>query len=151
MGFATESRKDSQLAKYKFVGTLSHHRSQTAALISWLRRDRCSHFVYVRMFDDTNIWVSPQNRPGMDDQADMEAEDNESEEGDRAAQNKNSGKIGRQRVGQVLQICQYLSVRRAEASAQRRAEHLDSVKVLSPCQVLPKAGGKGGWNDDSDQ
>ena len=153
MGFASESRKDSQM--YKFVGTLSFHRLQTAALISWLRRDRCSNLVYVRMFDDTNVWVSPQKKPGTDDQAEaaeVEPEDDdENQQEDRAGQSNNSGKAGRQHVAQVLQMCQYISVRRGAVSDQPRAARLDSVKVLSPYQVLPKAGGRDGWDDDSDQ
>ena len=142
MGFAGESRKDSQLERYKFLGTLSHLRAQAAGLAHWAQSERSSHFIYTRMFDDTNIWISPQSRATLNEAGETEA-DPEQWQGDNSSgedeDHSNSGKQGRRRFAPTMTMLQYLSVRRAGALGQASTVHMDSVKILCPSQVLPKA------------
>ena len=136
------------MAKFKVAGVLSHMRGQAAALLEWVQADRIAHVIYVRMYDDTNIWVSPQTRPGIEELDEAEQPELDPDQEDDAAAGdvgsaKKAGRVGRKRVQQALQMIQYLTVRRANAVIAGLNHLLDSARVFCPCQVLPKARRKG--------
>ena len=89
-----------------------------------------------RMFDDTNVWVSPQTGRGF--QADGTEEPESASEDDLPGLTSNVGKLGRKRVAQLLGLLQTVTVRRTN-KLSAADDALETAKVVVPSQVLPKA------------
>ena len=123
------------------IGILSHLQGQAKALLRWLGSSRVSHFIYVRMFDDTNIWTSPHKKI-LDDGEEQEELIEDDPEAASACSGKNSGRQGRKRVSPALTMIQYLTLRRlSSATAIMAGEDCmpESARIFCPCQILPKA------------
>ena len=121
------------------MGLLSHIKSQASALVRWVQCASASHFIFTRVFDDTNVWTAPQGQASVDNDEENAAAESEAEEDQPNAATGQGGRKGRKRVSQVLSMIQYLTLRRLSSVGNVRREHADSVKILCPSQVLPKA------------
>ena len=139
-GFSGVSRKDSQLARFKYIGVLSHLRAQAAGLVRWVAKGG-SWAILSRQFDDSNVWVSPERSESrLEQSVDSDgagADEPDSEDEAQAA--SSAGRQGRRRVAQILGMLQTLSIRRAASIAE--GGELDSTRIYVPSQVLPKATG----------
>lgn len=143
-GYAGTTRKDSGLARYKQIGILSHFLAQKQSFMQWLRDMKPIHCIFVRVFDDTNIWVTPETGPAkLEDvdedlsQADRQevVEENEEEEGLFCSK---KGRAGRRKVQALLGMLQWAVARRSE-SRRAATDAVEAVQLLAPSQVMPKA------------
>ena len=116
--------------------------------MQWLRDMKPIHCIFVRVFDDTNIWVTPETGPAkLEDvdedlsQADRQevVEENEEEEGLFCSK---KGRAGRRKVQALLGMLQWAVARRSE-SRRAATDAVEAVQLLAPSQVMPKAGDSG--------
>ena len=122
--YSSTTRKTKTLSNMKIVALVSHVEAQSTALLTWLSKAPVGHAIFVRQYDDTNVWVAPTA-----DASDPDAEDN---------QVKKVGKLGRRRCAPLLGILQHVFVRRVDQyEADTSAE---SVQIHAPSQILPKVG-----------
>ena len=123
-------------------------KAQRAALLQWLSSGRCLHAVFVRITDDTNVYVSPQAGPDrntdalvqklleQDEQDDLQ-DDNGTEQG---IGKSTVGRSGRRKVMPLLGVLQWATLRRAGTDMQEvAAGELSTVQLHVPSQILPKA------------
>ena len=142
VGYQGSQRIDSNLQRLKARGVVSHFLSQRAQLVNWLLGcgggQPLQHAIVVRIFDDTNVWVSPERKtfsepeedvPGGVEEHEQRQDDEENEQG----QKKGSGKQGKRKVSQLLGIVQKIFARKQDSS-------VDFARIHTPSQVLPKAG-----------
>ena len=140
-------RKDTALARCRTIALLSYVKAQRAALLQWLSSGRCLHAVFVRITDDTNVYVSPQAGPerNTDDLVQKLLEQDDPEQQDDPQQHDGEGKgavgrTGRRKVMPLLGVLQWATVRRVGAGMQMPAAgELSTVQLHVPSQILPKA------------
>ncbi|OLP73240.1 hypothetical protein AK812_SmicGene47596, partial [Symbiodinium microadriaticum] len=129
------------------IALLSYVKAQRAALLQWLSSGRCLHAVFVRITDDTNVYVSPQAGPerNTDDLVQKLLEQDDPEQQDDPQQHDGEGKgavgrTGRRKVMPLLGVLQWATVRRVGAGMQMPAAgELSTVQLHVPSQILPKA------------
>ena len=136
-GYAKQVRKDSQLARFKRHGVVSHLLAQKQGILEFFKRAKVAHCVITRMFDDTNVWVSPQVGRGLQLPPDGTEEPESASEEDSPPGFSNVGRLGRKRVAQLLGLLQTVSVRRTDKLTAE--DGLETARVMVPSQVLPKA------------
>ena len=102
-----------QVQRMKEVATLSHVAAQRDKLLALLEATTSpSHCVVTRLSDDTNVWIQGSRNQKQD---------------------KVAGRSGGKKVSAALGLCERLSLRSAAG--------LVTVRLHSPAQILPKAGG----------
>ncbi|CAE7274498.1 unnamed protein product [Symbiodinium sp. CCMP2592] len=144
-GYAGTTRKDSGLSRYKCIGLLSHMVAQKNSFMRWLRDMKPVHTIFVRIFDDTNIYVSPETGPpkAADTEEDdtqecgKEERDEEEEEGGLCATGSKRGRTGRRKVQPLLGMLQWAVARRSD-SRKSALDAVESVQLFAPSQVMPK-------------
>ena len=115
-GFQSYGRSDSQLKRYKQVGAVSHVEAQYAGLVSLLQSGCVKHIAGIRIVDDTNAWVAPQQQATIE--AAFHPEDLVDDGSDphlcqAKKTSSNSGKQGKRKVCQVLGLIERLVIRKA--------------------------------------
>ena len=146
-GYSETVRKDSALARYKIIALASHLDAQKAAFSAWLQQRQPMHCIFTRIYDDTNVFVSPERGtlgaevgdPIADQQGEEEAENGEAE--DEQFEGRVQGRTGRRKVSPLLGMLQWVTVR------QNAASSLETVQLHVPSRVLPKAGQPGNRAD----
>ena len=102
------------------------------------------HCIFTRMYDDTNVWVTPERGvqgldsvENLDDPVDDQPGPEGEDEHENAAEgSKTKGRAGRRKVVPLLGMLQWVTARRSGAP---EAEALETVQLHVPSQVLPKA------------
>ena len=113
---------------------MSHVEAQYAGLVSLLQSGCVKHIAGIRIVDDTNAWVAPQQQATIE--AAFHPEDLVDDGSDphlcqAKKTSSNSGKQGKRKVCQVLGLIERLVI--------RKDRDLDIVQLHAPAQVLPKA------------
>ncbi|CAE7874586.1 unnamed protein product, partial [Symbiodinium necroappetens] len=142
-GYAATTRKDGALSRYKAVGLLSHLVAQKQGFMQWLRGLKPVHCIFVRIFDDTNVYVTPEAGPAKGADVDLEGADlTEEREEDEQEQQPvlgcKRGRTGRRKVQPLLGMLQWAVARRSDRQ-RAAADAVESVQLFAPSQVMPKA------------
>ncbi|CAE7247860.1 unnamed protein product [Symbiodinium sp. CCMP2592] len=138
-------RKDTALARCKAIALLSYVKAQHAAVLQWLSKGPCHHAVFVRITDDTNVFVSPQAGPDRNTDALVQKlleQDEQDEFQDGSGNEKGIGKStkgrsGRRKVMPLLGVLQWATLRRGGTGVQEvAAGELSTVQLHANTATL---------------